>query len=1500
MSMKTSLKVVIALFAIIGMSHSAMAQTNLSLGKVSDASSVQGTSVAANANDSSATTRWTAIDGTFPQWWRVDLGSAQDISRVDIKWYSSATRSYKYKIEVSDDNVNYTTPVDKSTNTTLGDTSDSFSDNARYVRVTLNGASAGFASAYDISVFGASGPVPVITSATTKSGTVGTALSYQITATNAPTSYSSSTLPAGLSLNSTTGLISGTPTASGTPSATITATNANGSGSATLTFNIAPASTPPVITSPTTATGTVGAAFTYQISATNNPTSFNATGLPAGLTVNTSTGLISGTPTAAATTNITISATNSSGTDSATVALTVSAASGGGNLALNQPSTASSAQGTSVAGAANDSSATTRWTAADGTFPQWWRVDLGSSQSLARVDIKWYSSASRSYKYKIETSPDDLAYTMKVDKTANTTLGDTSDAFSATARYVRVTVTGSSTGFASAFDIAVFGPGGGVPVITSATTKSGTVGTALTYQITATNSPTGFNATSLPPGLSVNTTTGAITGTPTTSGTFNATVSAVNAGGTGTGPVAFTIAPTGGAAPVITSAGTSSAVVNSPASYQIFATNAPTVYGATGLPPGMTINTANGVISGTPTAVGVYTVVISATNASGTTTKNVTYTITAVTPVPKITSALNVTGTVGTALTYQITATNSPTSYSASPLPGGLTVDTATGIISGTPTGVTVANTSISATNANGFGGELLVFDIGPATPAAPVINSATSLTCTLGSSLGYQMTASNKPTSFSATGLPAGMSINTATGYISGTPTAVGSTTAVISSTNSTGTSPTKNLVINVTAAVIPAVPTRLAAIPVSTSQVNLTWNPVNGATGYDIQRDGVTVASVTSPNTHTGLAASSTHTYAIRAKNTAGTSAFSPTVSAVTEAAVGSIVPLFNSGNTLEVDWVTDTPTAIITHFGDRARDRHGRESEFHAYDHYLTWYWEQRTANIEIIDRVAKGGSEVIVNFTTQWPLNAPEFRALFRGINTKAEYFSNISATRIDPYNYTARVSTNPKEGRALQVGDRFEIEVSQFLATPTHGRQNYYGTAVLYVVGQGGMVPWEGQGTTLDSFPLDETAWMGGRTTLPYQNSNEPEDRFKETAGNISWTSIQPFMLGRRLHHTDFGDGSHLEAGNPIFPEQVGKLGPRYTGRSCFACHTENGRALAPATGAMMTKSVTRVGSDAAGASHPDLGNVLQPIITSGTPEGGASIASYTTTNGTYGDGTAYTLRKPVYAFTGVVPSFYSVRLAPQLVGLGLLEAIPEGEIAALADPSDTNGDGISGKMQTVTDPQTGQIRLGRFGYKAGQASLKHQVASALNNDMGVTTSIFPNLDRGANQANPGASTELADADLDLLYRYNATLGVAARRDLTDAQALQGEALFATANCVKCHTTTMTTSAYHPLAELRSQTIHPYTDLLLHDMGTGLADNMGEANASGAEWRTAPLWSIGLTAGVSGGENYLHDGRAQTLEEAILWHGGEAQASREAFRTMSAANRAALIKFLQSL
>lgn len=622
------------------------------------------------------------------------------------------------------------------------------------------------------------------------------------------------------------------------------------------------------------------------------------------------------------------------------------------------------------------------------------------------------------------------------------------------------------------------------------------------------------------------------------------------------------------------------------------------------------------------------------------------------------------------------------------------------------------------------------------------------------------------------------------------------------------------------------------------------------------------------------------------------------------------GGIIALFDSTTMLEAETTVHTPQALITYVGDRARDRHAREDMFRSYDHYLPFYWEQRTMAIEIIDRVAKGGNSITFNYTTLAPLSQPEFRAFFRGIGTVAEYHFNLLAPLVgpsQPNQYTATLTSKLPENRPLQIGDRVEIEISMFLQAPARGRSNYYGTTMLYIVGQG-IVPWQAGkeiglngivgnvNQSLDSYPLPTHAWLGGQTTLPYQYSDEPTHRFKQTAGNISPDNIQPFMMGRRLHHTDFGNGAHSEPGNPIFTAHAGKLGPQFIARSCVECHVNNGRALPPAIGAPMLQSVVKVGIDPFGTPHPTLGSVLQPQTTSGSPEGSAVISSYTYINGKYDDGTPYTLRKPNYTFQGVTPSHFSVRLTPPLVGVGLLEAVAEETILAMADPNDTSQDGISGRIRTLADPENDFQRLGRFTAKGGQAKVKHQIASALNTDMGIPSSIFPVLDGETTPRTP----EISDDALDEMTRYLALLGVGARRSLNDTQALRGEQVFQTASCISCHTPTLTTGQHHPLAELRNQTIHPYTDLLLHDMGPGLADNMGEGNSSGSEWRTAPLWNIGFTADVSGGEAYLHDGRARTIEEAILWHGGEAEDAKNSFLSMDAADRAALVKFIKSL
>ncbi len=621
----------------------------------------------------------------------------------------------------------------------------------------------------------------------------------------------------------------------------------------------------------------------------------------------------------------------------------------------------------------------------------------------------------------------------------------------------------------------------------------------------------------------------------------------------------------------------------------------------------------------------------------------------------------------------------------------------------------------------------------------------------------------------------------------------------------------------------------------------------------------------------------------------------------------------PLHNATTALEPEVRFETPTALVTRIADRVRARHAREAEFQRYDLYLPFYWEQRILRMEITDRIAKGGTQLVFNYTTLAPLSAAEFRAFFLGRSTVAEYHFNTIAPLVGSgpstdypgeteYHYAVTLTHQLPENRPLRLGDRVELELSQFFAAVRNGQLNYYGTTLLYVVGEG-IVPWYEErdytvGGSRDSRRLPETAWLGGLATLPYHYSNEPTHRFKQMAGNIAPASGVPFLLGRRIHHTNFQTGAHSENGNPLFLTHAGKVGPKFISGSCIDCHVNNGRSLPPAAGQALTRAVVKVGADSSGTPHPLLGETLQPQNLSGAPEAGVTLASYTETPGTYGDGTPYSLRRPNYTFSGVTPDFYSVRSAPPLVGLGLLEAVPEAAVLALADPSDADGDGISGRPALIEDPSDHtKLRLGRFTYKGSQATVAHQIAYALNRDMGVTTSLFPVLDGDTLPQNP---PELDDTSLNHLDRYVSLLGVAARRDLSDTVALRGEQVFADFGCVACHVPTLQTGPHHPLAELRNQTIRPYTDLLLHDLGPGLADNLSDEGASGAEWRTAPLWNIGLTAGVAGGEAYLHDGRARTLEEAILWHGGEGEAAKEAFRNAPAADRAALIKFLRSL
>jgi CxxC motif-containing protein (DUF1111 family) len=311
------------------------------------------------------------------------------------------------------------------------------------------------------------------------------------------------------------------------------------------------------------------------------------------------------------------------------------------------------------------------------------------------------------------------------------------------------------------------------------------------------------------------------------------------------------------------------------------------------------------------------------------------------------------------------------------------------------------------------------------------------------------------------------------------------------------------------------------------------------------------------------------------------------------------------------------------------------------------------------------------------------------------------------------------------------------------------------------------------------------------------------------------------------------------------------------------------------------------------------------------PGEGAPSVTYATIAGQYADGESYELLDPTYVIDA--PSHgpfaadlrISARVAPAMIGLGLLEAIPEARLLELADPEDVDGDGISGHPNRVLDVASGGMAVGRFGWKAEQPSVRQQAAGAFVGDMGITSSMFPDQECTSSEiecqnALGGGDPEVADNLFDRVARYAELLAVPAREHFEDQAVLRGKARFSDLGCQSCHTPSHRTDGSAALEEVRDQLIWPYTDLLLHDMGEGLSDQRPTFAATGSEWRTPPLWGIGHYEAVNGHERLLHDGRARGVAEAILWHGGEADAAREAFAALPSSDRLDLIAFVESL
>ena len=445
-----------------------------------------------------------------------------------------------------------------------------------------------------------------------------------------------------------------------------------------------------------------------------------------------------------------------------------------------------------------------------------------------------------------------------------------------------------------------------------------------------------------------------------------------------------------------------------------------------------------------------------------------------------------------------------------------------------------------------------------------------------------------------------------------------------------------------------------------------------------------------------------------------------------------------------------------------------------------------------------------------------------------------------------------------------------------------------------------------------SQPEPGEAFSGGGTTVM---------KFDQNAYSMPSANLAPM---RRL---DFSVGNSFFR-NPwvIAPASTTArdgLGPLLNTNACQNCHIKDGRGHPPAPDATSAVSMLVRLSIPAGPEHaevvrergiapePSYGGQLQDMAIPGVAPEGKVRLRYSTEQVRFADGTEVELRRPEIelndlAYGDMHPETrMSLRIAPPMIGLGLLEAIPEEALLANADPDDRNGDGISGRPNRVFDQTSRQTVIGRFGWKAGQPSLNQQNADAFFNDMGLSTSLLSGsscTDRQTEcRAMPdGGEPEVSDDILAQVLFYTRNLGVPARRNVDDPQVLAGKTLFHRAGCQSCHAPQFTTAADAAEPELANQLIRPYTDLLLHDMGEGLADDRAEFEANGREWRTPPLWGIGLTQAVSGHTQFLHDGRARNLLEAILWHGGEAEKARQIVLGYDQNERTALLSFLESL
>lgn len=445
-------------------------------------------------------------------------------------------------------------------------------------------------------------------------------------------------------------------------------------------------------------------------------------------------------------------------------------------------------------------------------------------------------------------------------------------------------------------------------------------------------------------------------------------------------------------------------------------------------------------------------------------------------------------------------------------------------------------------------------------------------------------------------------------------------------------------------------------------------------------------------------------------------------------------------------------------------------------------------------------------------------------------------------------------------------------------------------------------------TSNDPVALDATSTSTASSTVAEALAALP-DVFSAPIDGLSNADLQQFLAGQLFFHETWTPVGNGETGND-------GLGPLFNAESCAVCHASSGRRQVPPDGELtdvgLIVRLSIPGADpvtGAPLPEPNYGDQLQDRAIGGNEPEGTIFTNYVTQRGTYPDGTAFALLWPTVNIRNrnhgplAEETQVSARIGAQLIGMGLLEAVPDETILAGADPNDADGDGVSGRANAVWNPATNQTELGRFGWKANVVQLDQQIVQAFHGDLGITSSLIPRENCAVGQTIcaetlSGGTQEVSDERVNAITHYLRLLAVPAPRTAGDNLAQRGAPLFDDFQCSSCHTETLQTGASdHP--ELANQTIRPYTDLLLHDLGFDMADDRPDFAANGVEWRTAPLWGLGLIP-VETDRGLLHDGRARSLEEAILWHGGESSQSRSLFMNAELADRQALIAFLESL